>query len=168
MKSVNTKWMEKTKTGIKRFLTESSDYEPLDKCHKVFYYSIMVFVFLFIALIISLFEHMQVNMIMTLMLICLLCTGFSLISGTRLIAALDEEKIRSLVITVIKGGKMNFTGRIVAVTDNEENVEFSNESGIALKKNRKYMVCFYERGNDLVITHAKQISANRDDSKDKD
>ena len=161
MKSINTDITE-LKSRAMQFISESSDYEPLDKARKAFGYSAVVFILSLLAGIISLIKYKEyLEISLMVMIVCIFCLVFSLIAGVKMIKDLDAGKIRSLVITVIKAGKINLARKIEAVTDDEENVTFTIESDIAVKKDRKYKVYFYERDEELIITYAKQVSANK-------
>lgn len=162
MKVINTDKIEKYKEQLKQFVMEASEYEPLEKCRKFLFGSCAVFVLSFFALIVSLFKYREyADMLFTVMIICFLCLVFSTIAGMRMINDLEEGNVRSLIITVIKAAKINLMGKIEAVTDNEENLEFIVESDIKLKKDRKYKIYFYDRADgNLVITYAKQVSGN--------
>lgn len=149
-------------TRIRIFIfNDFEEYEPLQKCNKAFWGSAIGFMLTVFGLIVSLFKYFSLaDIIPTLLLLCVMIAIISIVSGCEMIRKLNDEEIKSEIITVIKAKRINLIGTIEAVTQEEENYEFILESDIKIKKNRKYKIYYYERRGDKVITYAKQISKN--------
>lgn len=147
---------------VKIFIfNDFEEYEPLGKCNKAFWGSIVGFVLTVFGLIVSLFKHFALADVMpTLLLLCVVIAIISITSGCEMIRKLNGGEIKSEIIIAIKAKRINLIGTIEAVTENEENYEFILESDIKIKKDCKYKIYYYERKGDKVITYAKQISKN--------
>lgn len=148
---------------VKVFIfNDFEEYEPLKKCNNTFWGSIIAFMLTVLGLIVSLFKDFPLaDMLPTLLLLCAMLATISLVSGCEMIRKLNDEEIKSAIITVIKARRVNLLGTIEAITEDKENYEFILESDIKIKKNCKYKIFYYEKKGGKIITYAKQISKNR-------
>lgn len=159
--------MKEKLNGIKaeavHFLSGSSnEYEPLSKCSKTFWGSIAGLVFTTFILVISTYKHSQyVEIIISILGLCIVIAISTLISGCKMIKDIEQGIINSCVVTVISAKKINISRRIEVVTEDEENIEFIMESDVKMKVNHKYKVFYYESNGEYIITYAKQISKNK-------
>lgn len=133
-------------------------YEPLEKCNKIFFYSIIVFIISLITFIFSLHSNF-VDTIITILVLSFFICFISLVSGFRMMAQLEEGKVNTTVITVLNSRFLNFNGIVEAYTEDEQYVEFVHELDIKLKRHYQYEVYYYENEKgENVITYAKKMS----------
>ena len=141
---------------------DGDGYEPLAKVIKYFWNSLLLFVIMLVLSIITFVTKSQYeSMAITILIISLIVAIVTLASGLKMRTELEQGVIKTDTITVIKANKINLTGKIEAVTDNEENCEYVLESDIKLKKDRKYKIYYTDKNVEKVITYAKQISKNK-------